>query len=80
MNGDRKLFVVTFIVETAQLPPLPNGQERMMHVPAYVEDMAEAERKARIYAENFRNTPEGKATPDAKLTIRSILIGGTLLI
>lgn len=79
--NDRKLFVVTFKVESDELPPLPKGEgTRTIHVPAFVEDMAQAEQKALEYAANFKNTQEGKQSPNAKLTIQSIVVGGTLLI
>lgn len=77
--SDRKLFVVTFLVDPEGLPPLPNGQERTMHVPAFVEDIATAGEKAEEYMADFKNTPEGKQNPNAKLSIRAIMAGGTIL-
>lgn len=76
---DRKLFVVTFIDEGDQQPPLPEGQQRTINVPAFVESIAEAERKALIFAEKFHETRQGKLFPNAKLVIQSIVAGGTLL-
>lgn len=80
MPQARKLFVVTFKIESEKLPPMPNGQERTMNVPAFVEDFTAAEAAAESYANKFADTPEGKQAPDAKLTLQSIVRGGTLLI
>lgn len=79
MPQARKLFVITFKIESSALSPLPNGQDRTMNVPAFVENFAAAETAAKAYASNFTNTIEGKQAPDAKLTIQSIVLGGTLL-
>jgi hypothetical protein len=79
MTENRKLFVVTFRVEGEGLPPLPEGQNHLLHVPAYLEDISTAGQKALEYADNFANTEEGKRYPGVKLKVQKIEAGGTLL-
>jgi hypothetical protein len=81
MNNDKKFFVITFTDENPQPPP-PNGQaptKPIINVPAYVEDWETAIERARAYAKDFKNTPEGRQAQNARLEIQSIVIGGTLL-
>jgi len=73
----RKLFVVTLVDENS-----PDGaQPRVIHVPAFVADIATAARRGQEYADNFANTPEGKTAQvkDAKLRLHSVTDGGRIL-
>lgn len=75
----RRLFIITFVDVSPQNPPLQNGQERTISVPAFVKDFKAAEKKALAYAANFGNTLEGEQFQEAELIIKSIVTGGTLL-
>jgi hypothetical protein len=76
----RKFFIITFVDESPLSEINGERSERTISIPAYVKDMATAEEKALAYAADFANTPEGRQAKDAKLAIRSIVIGGTILI
>jgi hypothetical protein len=73
----RQLFIVTFVVDE----PLNNGQEpRVINIPAFVADWEAAAERAHKYIASFSTTPEARQTKDVKLKLRSIMVGGTILI
>lgn len=87
MNDDRRLFIVSFVVDE---PPLPNGQQpRAINIPAFVADWETAAECANDYIAAFPTSPEYKqivaelqargTSAEPKLQLRSIMIGGTIL-
>jgi len=68
---NRRFFVVSFVVE---------GRDQLLHIPAFVESIGIAEQKAIKWLETFPDSEEGKQMPDAKLSIQSIVVGGSILI
>lgn len=77
--NDRKLFIVTFVVEDSTQP---NGQRpRALNVPAFVVDWDAAADRANKYLEDFANSPEAnQLNPGEKLKLQSIMLGGTILL